>query len=202
MTIPQRDFLVYLAGPITGLTYGEGQGWREYCAAELPVEIRAISPLRAKGVELSRRGPLRDAYEDNCLTSTSGITTRDRFDCTRADAVLVNLYGATEVSIGTCIELGWADAHRIPIVLVIEHKGNIHDHPMVRGVTGFRVDSLEEGIEVLIAVLMPEGKGTTREVVPRSGDDDDGSPAKRPSPKDYFMDFDPIPGPPLRQRGF
>jgi len=161
-----RDFLCYLAGPISGLTFGEGQSWRDYAAQNLPLEIRTISPLRSKEAELNRVGIIYDSYEENALTSSSGITARDRFDCTRADAVLFNFLGATKVSIGTCMELGWADLARIPIVMAIETSGNPHDHPMVRGVAGFRLNSLEEAIEVIEAILMPEGKGTPREILP------------------------------------
>jgi nucleoside 2-deoxyribosyltransferase len=166
MKTTYRDFLVYCAGPISGLHYTEGQSWREYVAKNLPEEIRAISPLRAKSEKLARVGIIVDSYEDNPLTSTKGITTRDRLDCTRADAVLVNLLGATTVSVGTCIELGWADANRIPVVLVIETRGNLHDHPMVRDIAGFRVETLDEAIAVLEAVLMPEGVGTPRQIEP------------------------------------
>ncbi len=172
MKATYRDFLVYLAGPITGLTYSEGQDWRDYVAQNLPQEIRAISPLRAKSVRLACVGVIEDTYEDNPLTSTVGITTRDRQDCTRADALLVNLLGAERVSVGTCMEFGWADAHRIPIVLVMEKSGNPHEHAMIRGVTGYRVETLDQGIAVLEAVLMPEGVGTPREILPpRCGDD-------------------------------
>lgn len=161
-----RDFLVYLAGPIAGLTYKDGQSWRDYVAQNVPQEIRTISPLRAKEVELARVGIIEDAYENNPLTSTTGITSRDRFDCMRADAVLFNMLGAKKVSIGTCIEFGWADACRKPIILVMEDEGNLHEHAMVRGVTGWRVNSLDKGIALLEAILLPEGKGTSREWQP------------------------------------
>jgi hypothetical protein len=35
--------------------------------------------------------------------------TRDRFDATRCDVLLVNLLGAERVSIGTMMEVAWAD---------------------------------------------------------------------------------------------
>jgi len=159
-----RDFLVYLAGPISGLTYEGGQGWRNYVTQELPEEIRCMSPLRAKGEVLTRVGVIDGAYEENPLTSQAGITTRDRLDCTRADAVLFNFLGATSVSIGTVLELGWADAHRIPIIVVMEPTGNLHDHPMIRAIAGFRVTSLDAAVVVLTAVLLPEGVGTPREI--------------------------------------
>jgi nucleoside 2-deoxyribosyltransferase len=158
-----RDFLVYLAGPISGLTYDDGQDWREYAAANLPQEIRAISPLRAKRDLLKDVGKIQDAYENNPFTSTTGITARDKFDCMRADAVLFNMAGAKTVSVGTCIEFGWASAKVNPIIITImEKSGNLHDHPMVRGVTGFRVETLDEGLQALERILMPEGVGTPR----------------------------------------
>jgi nucleoside 2-deoxyribosyltransferase len=161
-----RDFLVYLAGPIAGLTYSDGQGWREYAAANLPQEIRVISPLRAKDVRLARAGIITDSYEDNPLTSQRGITVRDRNDCLRSDLILINLLGAKTVSIGTCIEFGWADSKRTPIVLVMEPDSNLHDHPMIRDIASYRVPDLDAALKIVEAVLMPEGEGTPRELSP------------------------------------
>lgn len=152
---------VYLAGPITGLTYDEGQDWREYATRQLAEQgIEAYSPLRAKKY-LREFGKLDAGGSDGCaylnastLSNPAGITTRDRFDCTGRDVVLVNLLGAERVSIGTMIELGWADATRTPIVLVIE-PGNVHAHAMVEAVAGFTVDTLEEGLKVVEAILLP-----------------------------------------------
>jgi nucleoside 2-deoxyribosyltransferase len=159
-----RDFLVYLAGPISGMTYDEAQAWRAYASQNLPQEIRAISPLRAKSQRLARLGKIWNSYEDHPLCCESGITARDRNDCTRADALIVNLLGATFVSPGTCIELGWADVYRIPVILVMEKTGNPYDHPMVRRTAGFRVETLDEALAVCEAVLMPEGVGPAREL--------------------------------------
>jgi nucleoside 2-deoxyribosyltransferase len=157
-----RDFLVYLAGPITGLTYDQGQDWREYVAQALPKEFQAISPLRAKDVRLARVGIIEDTYEDDPLTTAKGITTRDRMDCTRSDLIIMNLLGATRVSIGTMIEIGWANANNIPIILIME-KGNLHNHAMVRECAGWTVDNLEHAITIAAATL-PDGKGTAREL--------------------------------------
>jgi nucleoside 2-deoxyribosyltransferase len=149
---------VYLAGPISGLTYDQGQDWREYVASLLAARgIEAFSPLRAKGY-LRSVGVIEQGYEDTPLSTDHGITTRDRWDVQTADAVLFNLLGARRVSIGTMIEYGWADAHRIPIITVIEPKGNIHEHPMLRDVTGFRVATLLEGIEILDRILNSQNK--------------------------------------------
>lgn len=152
---------VYLAGPITGLTYDEGNDWREAVMADLAsVGITAYSPLRAKnflrqiGV-LDSAGTPDSAYMGlNPLSEPKGITARDRFDATRSDMVLMNLLGATRVSIGTMIEAGWADAARRPIVIAME-EDNVHRHAMLNEVAGFIVPTLAEAVAVVKAVLIP-----------------------------------------------
>ena len=145
---------VYLSGPISGLTYQVSLNWREYAARTLAPAIACYSPLRAHG-HLDREGELRGAYPQHPLTTSQALTARDRHDCYTCDLLLVNLAGATEVSIGTCIEVGWADAFRKAIVLVMEPHGNVHDHPLVRGVCAFQVATLEEGLNVTRGVLLP-----------------------------------------------
>lgn len=152
---------VYLAGPITGLTYDDGSEWRDNVHFELQqFGIQAFSPLRAKrhlraiGV-LDAAGTPDSAYLGlNPLSEPKGITTRDRFDCTRCDMLLLNLFGAKHVSIGSMIEAGWADAARRPVVVVME-EDNVHRHAMLNEIAGFIVPTLEDAIEVVMAVLIP-----------------------------------------------
>lgn len=148
---------VYLAGPISGLTFDAAKAWRDVASRALwESGIAAISPLRFKTF-LSKFGVLdadgRRYENESPLSSQRGITTRDRYDCTRADVVLVNFLGATTVSIGTVIELAWADSKRIPIVCVME-DGNPHDHMMVRELIDFRTSSLAEAIDLCKAILL------------------------------------------------
>lgn len=152
---------VYLAGPITGLTYDDGQDWREYAKDWLDIEgIDGFSPLRAKqylraiGV-LDSAGTADSKYLGlNAMSEPQGITTRDRFDCMGRSLVLVNFVGAERISVGTCIELGWADAARVPIVVAME-EDNIHRHAMVNQVAGFIVPTLADALDVCRAVLLP-----------------------------------------------
>jgi len=58
------------------------------------------------------------------------------------------------VSIGTMIEAGWADSYRKPIVLVMEEEGNVHDHAILNEAVGFRVGSLEAGVNIVRALLL------------------------------------------------
>lgn len=168
---------VYLAGPITGLSYGETTDWREYVKDKLhqqilvsrPTEfydtwsykdspIEAYSPMRAKEY-LYREQVIKDNYDYNpadVLSTAKGITTRDRWDCMTCDLLFVNFLGATKVSIGTVLEIAWADSKRTPIVMAIESDGsNIHEHAMINECVGFRVDNLDAGIHVMKSILLP-----------------------------------------------
>ena len=148
--------LIYLSGPITGLTYDDGNTWRMEVEKALRIRgdvARVLSPLRFKSYLPQDTPLMKTSYEENPLSTGKGITTRDRFDTLRCDVMLVNVLGATRVSIGTMIEMGWADSMSTPIVLVMEPQGNVHDHSMVREMAGYCVPTLEEGIHLLIALL-------------------------------------------------
>jgi nucleoside 2-deoxyribosyltransferase len=150
-------YSVYLAGPISGLDYEGATDWREYAASELrKSNIEALSPMRAKGY-LKNVGALTsngDEYKHlSALSTGRGITTRDRNDATRCDVLLVNMLGAKEKSIGTVMEIAWADLARIPIVLAMEDSGNVHEHSMILESVGFRVPSLAGALHIVRAIL-------------------------------------------------
>jgi nucleoside 2-deoxyribosyltransferase len=148
---------IYLAGPICGLTYDGAQEWRIEFAEKIDPEIACYSPLRGKDY-LQMRGPLEGSYGEFPLSTDQGITARDRFDCMGSDLVVFNLLGAQRISIGTMIELGWADAARNPSILIMEKEGNPHEHPMVRQTTQFRVDNLKDAIAIAEIILLPRKK--------------------------------------------
>jgi len=149
---------VYLAGPITGLNFQGCTEWRDQVKLELAnAGIEAFSPMRDKGylAELSVLSGHGKEYAHMGVLSTSrAVMTRDRFDATRCDVLFVNLLGATQISIGTCMEIAWADLKRIPIVCAMEHEGNPHIHMMLNEAIGFRVESLAEAVHVVKSVLL------------------------------------------------
>jgi len=152
-----NKYSVYLAGPIAGLDYEEGVGWRQESIEKLSeINIDAFSPLRKKGY-LSTQGNLTGSFEDWPLSTQRGIYARDRFDCHRVDVVLANLLDSgSRVSIGTVMEIAWAAQNNTPIVLIME-KGNVHHHPMLEEACPFIVETLEEGLEIVEAILIPSG---------------------------------------------
>ena len=147
---------VYLSGPITGCTYEGCVDWREAIAAKLKAHgIAGMSPMRGKDY-LKDAGVIDDATASiftQAIGRDPAIVARDRYDTTKSDFMLVNLLGATRVSIGTMIELGWADAARVPVVLVMEPTGNIHEHGFVRQLSSYRVETIDAAVDLLIAAL-------------------------------------------------
>lgn len=148
-----KQYLLYCAGAITGISYAGSTDWREYVSGKLPPFITAVSPMRGKKY-LSQEQVVKASYEDIPLSSQKGIMTRDRMDVMRCDMTLVNLLGTEKVSIGSVMEVAWADAFRKPVILVME-KDNLHSHPMLREAAGFIVSDLDEAITIAIAVLSP-----------------------------------------------
>lgn len=153
------SFKLYLSGPIAGLSFDDAEDWRQHVIKTIDPRIICYSPLRAKEFlrELETIEPDNVARFDSPFVTDSAITTRDRFDCMGSDLMLVNLMGAERISVGTMIELGWADAARVPVVLAME-KGNAHEHPIVHGVCGFRVHDLDSAIRAAELILLNEVK--------------------------------------------
>lgn len=146
--------LVYLCGPITGLTFEGCDGWRKMAARSLgSLGIEVLSPMRGNG-HLAQHGSMPYFDESNPLTTPRGIATKDRFDCLRADVVLANFLGAERISVGSVMELGWADAARKPVVAVME-RGNVHEHPMVLESVSWRVETLDEALWIVGRLLTP-----------------------------------------------
>ena len=173
---------VYLAGPITGLTYETARhGWRKEFALMLPSHIIPISPMRGKdalmGVKEMQGDP--NMYPDNALCAPPGIIARDRNDVKNCDVMVACFLGAKDkASIGTSVEFGWADAYRKPVVMVIEddptiphtdkdgittqiinkypkETKNIHLHAFLTEIAGFRTNNLEEAAQIVHCLLTP-----------------------------------------------
>lgn len=168
---------VYLAGPIAGVSYDESaRGWRAevkqmldgtyYGDNNTNLQIQTYSPMRGKGFLREIKGDQilgKLEYKDSPISTTQGILGRDRHDCTKADAIIMNLKGAKAVSIGTMVELGWADANKVPVILVMEPAGtvedsetksNIHEHLFVQGLITYRTDNIEGAVKLAKFLLL------------------------------------------------
>ena len=149
--IESNKMKVYLAGPIKGQTYQQCTEVRERIANKLTnVGIVALSPMRGKEYLESEeyKASIQDNYESFPLSTMKGIVCRDHNDVRNCNAVLMDLREATQVSIGTMIEVGWSNAYGKPIVLLME-KDNIHKHGMLTEIVDFWVQDEDLAIYIL-----------------------------------------------------
>lgn len=143
---------VYLAGSISGKTYDESELWRNEFKEAVSPHIICFSPLRHKQY-LRSIGIIEQSYSEP-LSTDRGILTRDHFDCSRADLIVCNLLDLTRISIGSIMECAWAFAYRKPLILIMGDAA-VHDHPMLRGITDFRVDCVAHAAELSLSILLP-----------------------------------------------
>lgn len=149
--------IVYLAGPITGLSFCQVNEWREIAKKILvPRGIECASPLRGQQ-HLVAETSIKHTYIGNPFSSQRGIMRQDHYDVCRSTVILVNLLGAPNLSAGTAMELGWAwDKHK-PVVAIMEESGNPHDgHPMIMEAIDFRCLDLTSAIGIVQRLVSTE----------------------------------------------
>jgi nucleoside 2-deoxyribosyltransferase len=115
------------------------------------------------GVELLRgheflrgKGQIVDMYDDHSIRTNRGILRRDHHDCVTSDLIFINFLDSRSKSLGTAMEIAWAYDRHIPIIIIMEKSGNLHEHPMINEALTYRVDSLEEGIILTRSVLLSD----------------------------------------------
>jgi len=147
-----------LAGAITGQSLDGANDWRTEATAYLAdFGITAISPLRGKEYlhpVVVADGAYRQHYTAHPMSAPHGIHRRDKWDCQRADLVFVNLLTAPEkVSIGTVLELAWAEAAGRYSLVVLHDRGNVHDHPMLWESASLVMADFREALELIPTIL-------------------------------------------------
>lgn len=143
--------LVYLAGPISGLTYEQATDWRKEVSKKVPYWLGTLDPMRGKDY-LKGEYSIQDQYEGAVMSTAKGINASSFNDVKRAGAVLVNFEGAKKVSIGTVMEIAWAKSLNVPVICVLPAK-NVHDHAMINESIDFKCKSLAEAINCVVRLL-------------------------------------------------
>jgi nucleoside 2-deoxyribosyltransferase len=145
---------VYLAGTISHFSFSEVTDWRKYAKEELGKSgIVGASPMRWKDNLRNEDILAPEGYSKNAMSSKEGITTRDRWDVETSDIILMVLDEEVP-SIGSIIEAAWAHLWRKPII-VVGTEDNVHcKHAMFNFITGYRVNTLEEGLEICKRILL------------------------------------------------
>ena len=148
---------VYLAGPITGMTYSRAVDWREEFGL-MNSRIRTLSPMRGKDYLKQEFGDKAlpgtvDYRRSHVMSTDDAIYARDLWDVRRSDVVVANFLGAKERSSGTTFELGFARALGKLIILVIEPDGsNPNDSVFIRKSANFTVHSLNDAEMLLESI--------------------------------------------------
>lgn len=144
---------VYLAGPISGLTYEDATGWRDNPAFHDDLALAGWTPLSPmEGYEwLSGNDkPLSVHFEDAAHPGAAAEAVRDDLAAIdAAKAVLCNFSGASRASIGTCAELGYAFARGKAVISVLPTGDTVHDHPFVTNLSYRVVETLPGAVAEL-----------------------------------------------------
>jgi len=142
---------VYLSGSMAGLTYQEGTQWRDYVTNKLKDVANCLSPYRGK--DFLKGQVIKNQEYTQVMSTPKAITIRDRWDTMNADVVLVNLTNCRSFSIGTIMEIGWADAARVPIVAIIPQESEYFKHPILTQACAYIVQDLNEAINIVKVLL-------------------------------------------------
>ena len=125
--------VVYLAGPVTHTRWVE------------VVEWRSLATNKIKEMGMGVLNPVRHGIKND-----GEITKLCKSDIEACDVMLVNLLGQKRenLSMGTIIELGWADAFGKPMIVIIE-DGADFDYGILSEITPVRGKSIGEGLFLL-----------------------------------------------------
>ncbi len=150
---------VYLAGPIAGCDKAEANDWRHDVSRQLAeAGIVGISPLRCEPL-IGARSTLQ--YADPKFGTARAIGSKNIFDVRHCDMTLAYLpreINDRRPSYGTICELAWAHMIGKPTILVTDCPVLLN-HPVISACSGWLLNTLDEGVEVIIGILADYAKG-------------------------------------------
>lgn len=180
---------IYLAGPISGLSYEETVTWRINFPQMLLKSIRCVSPMRDKN-ELKDDPKLGFGYDHFLMCSNNAIVQRDRYDARQCDGIVAYFPDGNLLSIGTLLELGIAMSTGDKLVIVVCPDGKIREHELVKGWSSYVVDTLEKAAVILNSTFAPYiGMGNNHERSSRLN-----RPELRSDQQDYVRWAEPFDG--------
>ena len=146
---------VYLCGTIT--QDPKHLEWRKRAKIELTkADIGTISPVRGKSPTDWQKDGLDSIYPT--IYDNGCFVPRDERDVRRCDAMLVYFIDKGDrQSIGTWIEVGWAQDLNIPFVVVSELQ-EVVQHPFIWKKAARICPTLDDALEYIKFLLQP-GKG-------------------------------------------
>jgi nucleoside 2-deoxyribosyltransferase len=143
-----KDFKIYCAHPISGLSYEEVLGYYNSIKEKLSgFGYHVLNPMTGKDA-LRTEKKLRTSGYRTPVSTNHAITERDRWMVGQSDVVYINLCKSKEVSIGCMAELAWAHQLGKHTVTVLE-KDNIHQHCFVLEMSDIVFETEKEAEEYL-----------------------------------------------------
>lgn len=141
---------VYLAGPITGLSYEEVVESLHLAKEVLEgAGYEVLSPMTGKG-HLRNEIEFKAEGYGNPLSTNHAIFERDRWMVQICDVILADFTnGRTRVSIGTVTEIAWGALLGKHVVAVLPTEDNIHRHAFVLEAADVIFPSREEALQYL-----------------------------------------------------
>ena len=139
--------VVYLGGPIRGLSYDEASNWRNQAIERLSeVGIECLSPMRGKEL-IKEESKITDSYENLKGCSSKDIFNRDKFDVSRSDILLFNFTNRKVSIIGSLFELAWGHLLGKYCVLAVDKESIYAKHPFVKESASIIFDNIEDAID-------------------------------------------------------
>jgi len=152
---------IYLAGPVTGISYQEAYAWRHLVSVKIEIynqrkstihHLETINPIFGQE-SLVGENNIKAFYDNDPLATQQALLQRSYFNVSRADVVLANVVNAKRLSVGTIMEIGWAYALRKPVILVMEDDLNPHNSPLITQSAFAIVSYLDDAVTVAISLL-------------------------------------------------
>jgi nucleoside 2-deoxyribosyltransferase len=121
---------IYTAGPITGLSYAQVMDRYESQAARLrEYGYEVLCPMVCKGF-LKDEESLDGFGYDHPTATNRAIKGRDKWMVKQSDIVLVDFTQAVVASIGSCMEIAWAEEYNKHVIAVLP-QDNVHRHAFI-----------------------------------------------------------------------
>jgi len=140
---------IYLAGPISGLTFEEASIWRKIITPALELlGYEVFNPLTGKEFLIGKGIIGADTSQNlNVLAHHDVIYNVDMFRVRQSDILLINFHNCKIVSIGTVAEINLAHETNKLVIMVMD-ENNIHNHPFITQ-RSIVLKTMEEAVAVL-----------------------------------------------------
>jgi len=120
---------IYTAGPMAGLSFDqvkENYLIKKKILTNMGFEI--LCPMDGKMFLSGSKQFHGNGFNDYPVTTNKAIKSRDRWMVGQSDIIFADFtISSPKVSIGTCMEIAWADELKKHIVIVMQDD-NIHNH--------------------------------------------------------------------------